>query len=269
MSFYITENKRRNVHNKYNNSGAGLAMLDLIRRFEQTDKGFKDFRNQQKESKEEHERHEQSIRRTRRNIQGILEANLDKNSWFLTLTFKEEINDYQKANQMFNYWVRMKNKDIKYLVVKELQTKNRNNVIHYHMIVFDCEVKKFMKLATSWDYGFFYMKRIENRYSYSIANYFTKYFSKDKNQLVHNEKKIFSKSRNLKKPLYISNNALNQIYKLAGIDIDLMTFDFSQYDYITKEDANKVVALEIKQENKQYKALRKMFGEDVKITFKT
>lgn len=266
MSIYITKNKRRIVRNRYNNSGAGLQILELIRRYEEIDENFKEYRIQQRETKSEHERFAQSIRRTRTNIQAILEANLDSKSYFLTLTFREEINDYNKANQMFHYWVRIKNKGIKYLVVKELQRQNRDDVIHYHLIVFDCE--NIEELAESWTYGYYCIKQITNRYSYSISNYMTKYFSKDKNQLVHNNKKIFSKSRNLKKPLYISDYALSQIYDLAGINIDLMTFDFSQYNYIIKEYSNKIVALEIKEENKHYKKLRQMFGKDIEITFK-
>ncbi len=265
ISVYITKNKRRIIRNRYNNSGFGLEILKLMRIYEEINEEFGEYRKQQREMKGEHERFEQSIRRTRTNIQAILEANLDSKSYFLTLTFREEINDYNKANQKFNYWVRLKNKDVKYIAIKELQRQNRNDVIHYHLIVFDCE--NIEELAKSWTYGFYYIKQISNRYSYSISNYMTKYFSKDKNQLVHNKKKIFSKSRNLKKPLYISDYALSQIYKLAGINIDLMTFDFSQYNYITKEYSNKVVALEIKDENEHYKILRQMFGKDIKITF--
>lgn len=241
---YYTKNKVRRQR-KFHNSLYGVQLIKDIRLYSEMCPDFKrDYEERLNSKKNKKERAERSIRRTRMNIQRTLEANLDNKSYFLTLTFKEEINDYEKANQRFNYWVRIKNKNLKYLVIKELQNKNRDNVIHYHLIVFDCE--DINKLAESWSYGFSYIKKIDNFYSYSISSYLTKYLTKDKNQLVHKEKKIFSKSRNLKKPLILTSNVISQILDIHGINTDLMAFDYLQYDYIIKDTPNVKYALSIK-----------------------
>ena len=208
----------------------------------ENDPEFKKYREQQlAQQKYKNERSERSIRRTRKNIQEILDANLDDKSHFLTLTFAENLQDYKKANEIFNRFIRQKNKDIKYLVVKEHQ---KRGAIHFHLIVFDIENEELEELTKSWTYGFWYIKKINDKYTYSIANYFTNYLTKEKNQLVEAGKKIFSKSRNLKKPLLISDKIVDKILLQYNYDIDLEKYNWLQHDYIIESKSTHNLAVD-------------------------
>lgn len=242
MRVYVTENKVKRLKSFPNNT-VGIQMLRDIRWALDNDLEFKEnYEKMLAIDKNLDERSERSIRRTRKNIQDILNANLDDKSYFLTLTFAENLQDYEKANSRFHYFIRIKNKDIKYLVVKEHQQRG---AIHFHLIVFDIEKDKLDKLTKSWSYGFWYVKKINDKYSYSIANYMTEYFSKEKNQLVKANKKIFSKSRNLKKPLIIGDKVVDKILNKYKYNVDLEKYDWSKHKYKIEEKSNYNFAIDI------------------------
>lgn len=240
---YITKNKIKRLKT-YPKSYKGIQMLTWIRWAKKVDPEFEEFLvNESKKEENIKVRSERSLRRTRKKIQDILNANLDDKSYFITLTFKENIQDYEKANARFHYFIRKKNKDIKYLVVKEHQ---KRGAIHFHLIVFDIEPNDLEKLLISWNYGFKHSKKITNRYSYSIANYLTNYMTKEKNQLVNANKKVFSNSRNLKRPLIISNDIINEILLKHKYNVDLEAYDWSKHDYIIERKQNHDLAIKIK-----------------------
>lgn len=242
MKVYVTKNRVKRLKT-YSGSSAGIQILKDIRWAMENDLEFKENYEQQLKNKKNIERRlENSIRRTRKNIQDTLNANLDDNSYFVTLTFAENLQDYKKANDRFHYFVRIKNKDIKYLVVKEHQQRG---AIHFHLIVFDIGQGDLDKLTNSWTYGFWYVKKINDKYAYSIANYMTEYFSKEKNQLVKSNKKIFSKSRNLKKPLIISDKVVDIILDKYNMNIDLEKYDWSQHNYKIEKKLNYDLAIDI------------------------
>lgn len=239
---YITKNKVKRLKTLPKNN-LGIQILNDIRWAEKNDPEFKQAREKILQSnKYKKERTERSIRRTRKNIQDILNANLDDKSYFLTLTFKENIQDYKKANEKFKYFINIKNKNIKYLAIKEHQQRG---AVHYHLIVFDIEKEKLKSLIDSWSYGFTNSKKITNKYSYSIANYLTKYFSKEKNQLVQAGYRIFTKSTNLNKPLIISGGIVDKIVAKYNYDIDLVEYDWLQHDYIIESKPTYDLAVDI------------------------
>ena len=240
---YITKNKVKWLKS-YINNNYGVEIIKGIRWTCENNPEFKkEYEKMLQSEKAKKERSERSLRRTRKKIQDILNANLDNNSYFLTLTFAENMQDYEKANARFNYFIRQKNKDIKYLVVKEHQ---KRGAIHFHLIVFDIEPKDLMDLLLSWNYGFKHYKHIKNKYSYSIANYLTNYMTKEKNQLVDANKKVFSSSRNLKKPLMISDNIISEILLKHKYNVDLEAYDWFQHDYIIEKKQNYDLAVKIK-----------------------
>lgn len=244
---YYTKNKVKEIK-KVNNSNAGIEMIKFIKYYEEFDPNFKKFREKEAEKEKNiNERSQRSLRRTRKNIQDILNSNLDNNSYFLTLTFAENITDYEKANSKFNYYIRQKNKDIKYLAVKEHQ---KRGAIHFHLVVFDIQPNEMIELLNSWTYGFKSYKHIKNKYSYSIANYLTKYLTKEKNQLVQKRKRVFSKSTNLKKPLVISNEIIDEILEKYNYNVDLTKYDWSKHEYNIKERVNSNLAVSIKEKGK-------------------
>ena len=229
---YITKNKVKRLK-KMSNNYYGIEVIKGIRWTLENDPEFKEnYEKMTKDENYEKERTERSIRRTRKDIQYILESNLDDNSYMLTLTFRENIQDYKKANAKFNYFMRIKNKGIKYLAIKEHQARG---AIHYHLIVFDIDKETLEKLISSWTYGFTYTKKITDPYSWSIANYLTKYFSKEKNQLVQAGYRIFTKSTNLQKPLLISDGVVDKILAKYNYDVDLVNYDWLQHNYIIED----------------------------------
>lgn len=240
---YFTKNKVKELKT-YPKSNKGIQTLQLIRWQKKIDQEFAEFLvNQSKKNENIKERSERSLRRTRKKIQDLLNANLDDKSYFITLTFKENLQDYEKANARFNYFIRQKNENIKYLVVKELQ---KRGAIHFHLIVFDIELKDLEKLVKSWNYGFTHYKKITKIQTYSIANYLTNYMTKDKNQLIEVKKKVFSSSRNLKRPLVISNAVINEILLKHKYNVDLKAYDWIQHDYIIERKHNYDLAVKIK-----------------------
>lgn len=239
---YITRNKVKRLKT-FSNNNYGIQILNDIRWAEKNDPEFKQAREKILQSnKSKKERTERSIRRTRKNIQDILNANLDDKSYFLTLTFRDNIQDYKKANEKFKYFINLKNKDIKYLAIKEHQQRG---AIHYHLIVFDITGNDLKNLELSWTYGFTKSKKITDKYSYSIANYLTKYFSKEKNQLVKAGYRIFTKSRNLNKPLIISAGVVDKILTKYNYNIDLVKYDWLQHDYIMESKLTYNLAVDI------------------------
>ena len=141
-------------------------------------------------------------------------------------------------------FMHIKNKDVKYLVVKEHQ---KRGAIHFHLIVFDIQPKELINLLLSWNYGFKHYKHIKNKYSYSMANYLTSYMTKEKNQLVDANKKVFSSSRNLKRPLVISNNIIDEIFLKHKYNVDLKVYDWTQHNYIIEKKPNYDLAVKIKE----------------------
>lgn len=242
MKVYVTKNKVEQLKG-YANNYAGIETIKGIRWTLENDAEFKEnYEKMLKDENYEKERTERSLRRTRKNIQDILNANLDDESYFLTLTFAENLQDYKKANSKFHYFMRIKNKNIKYLAVKEHQERG---AIHYHLIVFDINENDLKGLQESWTYGFTQSKKIVNKYSYSIANYLTKYFTKEKNQLVKAGYRIFTKSNNLNKPLIISTGVVDKILTKYNYNIDLVKYDWLQHDYVIKNKSTHKLAVDI------------------------
>ncbi len=240
---YVTKNKIKRLKT-YPNNNYGIEIIKGIRWTCENNPEFKkEYEKRLQSEKAKKERSERSLRRTRKNIQDILNANLDDRSYFLTLTFADNLQDYKKANSKFHYYIRIKNKNIKYLAIKEHQQRG---AIHYHLIVFDIDKKDLQKLLSSWTYGFTYSKKITDKYSWSISNYLTKYFTKEKNQLVRAGFRIFTKSTNLNKPLIISAGVVDKILLKYNYDIDLERYDWSQHDYVIDEKRTHNVAVDIK-----------------------
>lgn len=211
---------------KAGGSRAGVETLKGIRWTEKHNSEFKKERERQL-AKNEKERLPRSERRIKSRIREILKNNLNKNDWFLTLTFRDNLQDYGKANKKFNYWATMKNKDrdLKYLCIKELQ---KRGAIHYHLILFDAY--DVFGLAQSWTYGRTHFRPILDRNVDRISNYLTKYFDKEKNQLIHNNKRIFTTSQNLKQTYRVEKYLWDYVMKKHNYDVDVSKYDWLKFN---------------------------------------
>lgn len=84
---------------------------------------------------------------------------------FLTLTFKENLQDLEKANRYFTDFIKRFNwhvfhdhkNRLKYVAVHEVQ---KRGAIHYHIIFFNLPFIRNEKIAHIWSHGFTKTKKI-------------------------------------------------------------------------------------------------------------
>lgn len=156
-------------------------------------------------------------------IMRLVNMNYDNRTSFLTLTFKDDIEDIDYANSEFrkfikrlSYYLYKKESGLKYLATWEIQTsraiKTGKEVIHYHIIMFDVPYIDYDKLTTIWGNGYVSINRVDDIENKGL--YVSKYFAKDIDQKTHKKKAYFT-SRNLKKPIekkiFINENDIDKI----------------------------------------------------------
>lgn len=136
---------------------------------------------------------------------------------FVTLTFSEQIEDVEKANYMFNKFIkRLKynlGKSIKYIAVWERTKKNR---IHYHVVFFDIKFISWNKLEKIWGNGFIKINDVSHVDKPNVGRYISKYFSKDLDVKDMNKKAFFT-SRNLRKPKKITLQTDEELSNLVDL----------------------------------------------------
>ena len=216
---YLIKNGSRVYVKKEINNSKGMQMIKDLR-----EEGIK-FDRKKNEKKEEG-----SIFRTRKKIKTILENNIDEKSWFITLTFAENIKDYEKANNYFNLYVKRNFKDLKYICCRELQERG---AIHFHLLVFDYQstIKQVMDDFSAWKHGYIFTKKITFNNPTAISKYFSGYMGKE-NQLIDKNKKIFTTSRNLKKGQRYNHMIFDYVIKKYGYDVDFNKVDYEAIDLV-------------------------------------
>lgn len=117
---------------------------------------------------------------------------------FVTLTFKDDITDYSKAQKEWDLFLKRlkyKYKNIRYIAVHELQ---KRGVYHFHFV---CDLNYIPNeiLEKIWGNGFTYIRKIKITDNFGCA-YLFKYILKD--ILKDTEKGKRSKAR----PVYCSRN---------------------------------------------------------------
>lgn len=171
--------------------------------------------------------------RTEKSIKRLIQSNVqqyrDKNAKFfrpifVTLTFKENVTELSQANPLFtkfikrlNYFVTgSKSATLKYLVVPEFQKKTRQ-AVHYHILFFNLPYveKVYDEFNRVWGQGNVNVKTIWNNPNH-IANYVTKYITKqEQDERTFNKKSYFT-SRGLLKPQEVREE------NLVGVLIDVL-----------------------------------------------
>lgn len=150
-------------------------------------------------------------------IARIVDCNFDNKTKFLTLTFKENIQDINITNKEFKYFIQRLNyylfhtkiQTLKYIATWE---KQKRGAIHYHVIFFDFPYIAKETLQQIWGHGFIKINRIDVDSKENRGRYLSKYFGKDL-ELKEHKKKAFFKSQNLKMPIVekriLTDNILN------------------------------------------------------------
>lgn len=146
---------------------------------------------------------------------------------FLTLTFRENITEQDRANKEFMKFVKRLNYKVfgekkarlKYAVVVEFQ---KRGAIHYHAIFFNLPYIKAKELATTWRQGFIKLNAIDD--CDNVGAYVTKYMSKDNVDERLRGRKSYFTSRGLVKPVEVCDQK----------EIDQLVAGLSEYEVFTK-----------------------------------
>lgn len=157
-----------------------------------------------------------SLARASRNIKDIVKHNISHDSAFITLTYAENMQDYDRAQKDFNIFIKKlqyhTKQKIQYLAIKELQ---KRGAIHYHILAFNW---KETRIKNIWKYGKVDVKQIDDLQNIDkVANYMSKYLGKSGDIAL--SKKMYFTSRGLKKTIIekMDNLDYNQIHKNAII----------------------------------------------------
>lgn len=211
--------------------------------------GFKVTQEKKQREKTEEVKNEnlqRSIKRSKRNIFELVNTNYVKNkSSFLTITFKENLTDYDLA---MYYWKLFKKKveyhykiKLKYCGVVEFQERG---AIHFHICLFNIGYLEQSKLYELWNSvvpGGVNIKGIKDRECDNVGAYMTYYMNKDLENGFGKEeykgKKRYFYSRNLDKP------------NVEYIDLDKYSDYERYYNFISALEDN--VTYEYKSEYKK------------------
>lgn len=137
-------------------------------------------------------------------IARIIDTNFDKQTKFLTLTFKENVTDIDYTNSEFKKFIKRlnyqlyktKKSQIHYIATWE---KQKRGAIHYHIILFNFPYIPHQKLFELWGHGAVRINKIDVDSIENRGRYVSKYFDKDLELKEHKQKSYF-KSQNLRLP---------------------------------------------------------------------
>lgn len=155
----------------------------------------------------------QVLQRAKRDLRRIINANVNRygkefTAKFLTLTFKENIQDLKYANKEFMLFIKRlnyrlfntKKSNIRYSAVVEFQ---KRGAIHYHVLLYNVPYVRFDKIAECWGHGDITINKIDD--VDNVGAYVTKYMTKDNmDERLQGQKSYFN-SRGLFKPIEITD----------------------------------------------------------------
>jgi hypothetical protein len=152
-----------------------------------------------------------SLLRTSKKLKRFIYSNPDMFR-FLTLTYAGNFTDVSYCNKQFNLFtkrLRYKYPDIKYIAVIEFQ---KRGAVHYHLLVDRyIHYSEYRKL---WTYGFIYIEKVFNMQGvlYYLQKYMKKIDPKDRRLWG---RKVYFTSRNLNKPVEVSNASYSDLEKVC------------------------------------------------------
>lgn len=182
------------------------------------DKNYTSLKEKQKRktfdelTSNEQEERIKRISKTRKNtkwkLQRLIDTNFDDKTSFLTLTTKENIQDRQDFNLLFDKFIKRlnyhiyhsKKRLIKYIAVLERQ---KRGAWHAHILLFSFPFVPHKDLLTIWGLGAVRINKLDSLDDSSNAGrYVSKYMEKGIGQELLDSlgKKAFYSSRNLNKP---------------------------------------------------------------------
>ena len=253
MKFYNTkEIKSKNITEYIFNIDA-LTAYDFKRRPGRKRRDFEELSSIEKA--ESMQRRKAYYQDKRFEIKRIIDCNYDDKSTFLTLTFKENIQDIERANREFTLFIKrlkryLKNQQLKYIATWELQQRG---AIHYHLVLFSVPYIDNKKLGELWANGFIKINKIkETVKNEAVGVYITKYFVKDLEKKA-NQKKAYFCSRNLIKPKETKK-------KLDFDEMNDILTDEEDLLYIKNFTAKELIEIDAATGEKIYRIVNKIYA---------
>lgn len=253
MKFYNTkEIKSKNITEYIFNIDA-LTAFDFKRRPGRKRRDFEELSSIEKA--ESMQRRKAYYQDKRFEIKRIIDCNYDDKSTFLTLTFKENIQDIERANREFTLFIKrlkryLKNQQLKYIATWELQQRG---AIHYHLVLFSVPYIDNKKLGELWANGFIKINKIkETVKNEAVGVYITKYFVKDLDKKA-NQKKAYFCSRNLIKPKETKK-------KLDFDEMNDILTDEEDLLYIKNFTAKELIEIDAATGEKIYRIVNKIYA---------
>jgi hypothetical protein len=253
LKFYNTkEIKSKNITEYIINIDA-LTAYDFKRRPGRKRRDFEELTSIEKA--ESMQRRKAYYLDKRFDIKRIIDCNFDDRSTFLTLTFKENIQDIETANREFTLFIKrlkryLKNQQLKYIATWELQQRG---AIHYHLVLFSVPYIKNDKLSELWGNGFIKINKIkETVTNEAVGVYITKYFVKDLEKKA-NQKKAYFCSRNLIKPKETKK-------KLDFDEMNDILTDEEDLLYIKNFTAKELIEIDAATGEKIYRIVNKIYA---------
>lgn len=180
------------------------------------------------------------LSRARRDLRRLINSNVGMyagfTSKFITLTFKENLQDFSAANYEFKkFRQRLENyfdKKLKYVVVPEFQ---KRGAIHYHVIFFNIPFIRNNVLSKIWNNGFVRINKIDN--VDNVGAYICKYMTKDNDDEKLIGKKCYFSSRGLYKPIQIKekekiNNIVSSLPEYCQTYANTFENDYNKTSYV-------------------------------------
>ena len=166
---------------------------------------------------------ERSLKRAKANLRRIINSNVGQygrefTSKFLTLTFKDNVQDIKQANYEFKKFIKRlnyklygtKKANLKYTAVIEFQ---KRGAIHYHVIVYNMPYLKAGEISNIWENGFIKINKIDD--VDNVGAYVGEYLGqaeKGQGKSVEDDRlrgqKTYFSSRGLFKPVEITDKKI-------------------------------------------------------------
>lgn len=205
---------------------------DIIEIYEYSEgylKGYKldeNERNGRKSSEtnsDDTDSRERALKRAKANLRRLINSNVGQygkefTAKFLTLTFKENVQDIKQANYEFKKFIKRlnyklygtKKANLKYTTVIEFQ---KRGAIHYHTIIYNMPYLKSNEISNIWGNGFVKINKIDD--VDNVGAYVGEYLGQaEKGQgksaeddRLRGQKSYFS-SRGLFKPIEITDKKI-------------------------------------------------------------
>ena len=220
---------------EYQNTKAKLVLAEREENYtgefeEEKEKGEK-IEEEEKDRKDEYKA--RTNVRARNNLRRLINMNFNNKSLFVTLTFKENIQDIPHANKEFKKFIqrmRYKQPNFAYVAVIEFQ---KRGAIHYHMV---CNLDTHWKdhdelqarereLAEIWTNGFCDIQEI--KHLDNVGAYLIKYMTKDNVDSRLEGKKRYFSSKNLDRPIELTGEEAKKLIEEYFNKIPVFTNEYS------------------------------------------